>query len=93
MHAQHARACKHTRTNTTHRQGTHTDSQHTHTRTRTHTHTYLRARAHTHTHTHIQGTVSHKKMAVDTNWLLKIYYHNQLVLFLCCLLNETFFVM
>lgn len=41
----------------------------------------------------LQGTVSHKKMAVDTNWLLKIYYHNQLVLFLCCLLNETFFVM
>ena len=71
-----------------HRQPTHADT-HTH----AHAHVLARARAHTHTHTHIQGTVSHKKMAVDTNWLLKIYYHNQLVLFLCCLLNETFFVM
>jgi hypothetical protein len=25
----------------------------------------------------LQGTASHKKMADDTNWLLKIYYHNQ----------------
>eukprot|EP00802_Teleaulax_amphioxeia_P018373 Tamp_18565.p3 GENE.Tamp_18565~~Tamp_18565.p3 ORF type:complete len:163 (+),score=20.05 Tamp_18565:693-1181(+) len=41
----------------------------------------------------LQGTASHKKMGDDTNWLLKIYYHNQIVLFLCCLLNETFFVM
>jgi len=41
----------------------------------------------------LQGTASHKKMGDDTNWLLKIYYHNQVVLFLCCLFNETFFVM
>jgi len=41
----------------------------------------------------LQGTASHKRMGDDTNWLLKIYYHNQYVLFLCCVLNETFFVM
>ncbi|KAJ5161879.1 hypothetical protein N7492_007271 [Penicillium capsulatum] len=35
---------------------------------------------------------SHKKIDPDRNWLLYQYYHSKTVLFICCALNEIFFI-
>lgn len=40
----------------------------------------------------LSGTASHKKLADNESWLLKLYYHNQKVLFAICFMNESFFV-
>jgi len=35
---------------------------------------------------------SHKKVTKDRSWLLNLYYTNKTVLFVCCCLNEVFFI-
>lgn len=39
-----------------------------------------------------QGVASHKKIPADQYWLLRLYYGNNVVLFLFCAFNELFFV-
>lgn len=38
------------------------------------------------------GSASHKSLAKDANWLLKLYYENRTFLFLVCAFNEIFYV-
>eukprot|EP00284_Hemiselmis_tepida_P002295 CAMPEP_0174949692 /NCGR_PEP_ID=MMETSP1355-20121228/92150_1 /TAXON_ID=464990 /ORGANISM="Hemiselmis tepida, Strain CCMP443" /LENGTH=189 /DNA_ID=CAMNT_0016197259 /DNA_START=39 /DNA_END=605 /DNA_ORIENTATION=+ len=40
----------------------------------------------------LSGGTSHKKVDEGEVWLLRVYYGSQKVLFLLCLLNESFFV-
>ncbi|OZJ06771.1 hypothetical protein BZG36_00385 [Bifiguratus adelaidae] len=39
-----------------------------------------------------EGSSSHKKISENSNWFLRAYYHNPIVLFLMCAGNELFYV-